>query len=224
MCPASISAISRAATVVVSTHLVEDVGAACPEVVLMDAGHISSHVMTRAAVSEFRRGTAEDDVLRHPSAPLWQAACAHVLDQVGVDTTTVAAWPRSRSKARNTTRRSGSRRATVGSVSEQQQVRVVHDRLRDPDPAQHAAGCSVRSLAFAFGSEVNPLHSCRYGFAERDPAVPSLSSAKYSTNSVTVQRRGSSRGSAAGSRGRRRISRALCGVLRVPVQQPDLAG
>jgi ABC-2 type transport system ATP-binding protein len=32
--------LGRAATVVVSTHLVEDVGAACSEVALMDAGHI----------------------------------------------------------------------------------------------------------------------------------------------------------------------------------------
>jgi ABC-type multidrug transport system ATPase subunit len=32
--------IGRTATVVVSTHLVEDVGAACSEVALMDAGHI----------------------------------------------------------------------------------------------------------------------------------------------------------------------------------------
>jgi ABC-2 type transport system ATP-binding protein len=32
--------LGQAATVVVSTHLVEDVGAACSEVALMDAGHI----------------------------------------------------------------------------------------------------------------------------------------------------------------------------------------
>jgi ABC-type multidrug transport system ATPase subunit len=32
--------LGKAATVVVSTHLVEDVGAACSEVALMDAGHI----------------------------------------------------------------------------------------------------------------------------------------------------------------------------------------
>ena len=32
--------LGQAATVVVSTHLVEDVGAACSEVALMDAGHV----------------------------------------------------------------------------------------------------------------------------------------------------------------------------------------
>ena len=49
--------LGQAATVVVSTHLVEDVGAACSEVPLMDAGH----VVFRGTPAELAsRGTGSD--------------------------------------------------------------------------------------------------------------------------------------------------------------------
>ena len=48
--------LGQAATVVVSTHLVEDVGAACSEVALMDAGHI----VFRGTRPNFARGKGHD--------------------------------------------------------------------------------------------------------------------------------------------------------------------
>src|SRR6202034_2497300 len=48
--------LGEAATVVVSTHLVEDVGAACSEVAVMDAGRIAFHG-TPAELTERGEGT-----------------------------------------------------------------------------------------------------------------------------------------------------------------------
>ncbi|HEY1487567.1 MAG TPA: ATP-binding cassette domain-containing protein [Micromonosporaceae bacterium] len=66
--------LGRAATVIVSTHLVEDVGAACGEVALMDAGRIVFHgtpnELTERGASH---GTGDAPLERGYSAVLAQA-------------------------------------------------------------------------------------------------------------------------------------------------------
>ena len=67
--PALLRGLGERATVVVSTHLVEDVGAACSEVALMDAGKIVFHG-TPAELTARGEGT------RAAGTPRWSAATA----------------------------------------------------------------------------------------------------------------------------------------------------
>ena len=66
--------LGRRATVVVSTHLVEDVGAACAEVALMDAGRIVFHGTPAELAERAESNSAGDAPLeRGYSAVLAQA-------------------------------------------------------------------------------------------------------------------------------------------------------
>ena len=98
-------------------------------------------------------------------------------------TTTVARWPRSRSRARNATRCSGSSPA-VGSSSSSSSgsltiaCAIPTRRSIPPD--------RVRSLAFALPPSSTRSSAAATAAGTR-AAGTSLSSAKYSTNSATVK-------------------------------------
>ncbi len=148
--------LGQHATVVVSTHLVEDVGTACSEVA--DQG-------------------AEPDPL------------------LGVK--------------------------AGGRLVEQQQVRVVHERLRDPDPAQHAAGQRAQP-GLRLVPEVNPFDGRGDGLAdaarrdllEQREVLDELHDGERRVVAEVLRQVAEAAADLA----------AVCGVPRVPAQQPDLAG
>jgi hypothetical protein len=108
-----------------------------------------------------------------------------------------------------------------GRLVEQQQFRVVHDGLRDPDPAQHAARQRTQ-LGPGLDAEVDPLD--RGGHGLRDPGGRHLFQQREVLDELD---HGEGRVIAEGLRQVAEPAPDLpAGGLpgRVPVQQPELAG
>ncbi|MGH3249435.1 MAG: ATP-binding cassette domain-containing protein, partial [Trebonia sp.] len=76
--------LGRAATVVVSTHLVEDVGAACSEVALMDAGRIVFRGTPEALAGRGTSNDVGDSQLERGYSAVLQAARSASLNNGGV--------------------------------------------------------------------------------------------------------------------------------------------
>ena len=141
-----------------------------------------------AVTGSHRATVSSSGVPRNTIVPLDISATsrtrrAHVFHQV-----------RRHDHARASDRRSRHQRAELdsllgvearGRLVEQQQFRVVHDRLSDADPVRSMPPDSARSFSFAWEPRSTVSIAAATAFRTRAGGT-SLSSAKYSTNSTTV--------------------------------------